>query len=74
MYVVYDLLGYGQGGLVVKKYRVKVFLSGSKTVEVDAYDQDHARTKALRSIRVRPDSGCKFICQVEEIKGANYEE
>lgn len=58
----------------MKKYRVKVFLSGSKTVEVDAYDKDHARIKALRSIRVRPDGGCKFICQVEEIKGVNYEE
>lgn len=57
----------------MKKYRVKVFLSGSKTVEVDAYDKDHARTKALRSIRVRPDNGCKFICQVDEIKGGNDE-
>lgn len=53
----------------MKKYRVKVYLSGSKTVEVDAYDKDHARTKALRSIRFRPDGGHKFICQVEEIKG-----
>lgn len=41
---------------------------------MDAYDKDHARTKALRSIRVRPDGGCKFICQVEEIKGVNDEE
>ena len=58
----------------MKRYRVKVFLSGSKTVEVDAYDKDHARIKALRSIRVRPDGGCKFLCQIEEIKGANNEE
>lgn len=57
----------------MKKYRVKVFLSGSKTVEVDAYDKDHAKTKALRTIRFRPDGGCKFICQVEEIEGVNYE-
>lgn len=57
----------------MKKYRVKVFLGGSKTVEVDAYDKDHARIKALRSIRVRPDGGCKFTCQVEEIKGVKNE-
>lgn len=58
----------------MKKYRVKVFLSGSKTVEVDAYDKEHARAKALRSIRFRPDGGHKFFCQVEEIKGVNDEE
>lgn len=57
----------------MKKYRVKVFLSGSKTVEVDAYDKGHARTKALRSIRFRPDGGHKFLCQVEEIKGVRDE-
>lgn len=59
---------------MMKKFRVKVFLSGSKTVEVDAYDKDHARIKALRAIRLKPDGGCKFIYQVEEIKGVNYEE
>ena len=53
----------------MKKYRVKVFLSGSKTVEVDAYDKEHARAKALRSIRFRPDGDHKFICKVDEIKG-----
>lgn len=58
----------------MKKFRVKVILSGSKTVEVDAYDKDHARIKALRTIKIRPDGGCKFLCQIEEIKGANNEE
>lgn len=58
---------------MMKKFRVKVFLGGSKTVEVDAYDKDHARIKALRSIRIRPDGGCKFICQVDEIKGVSNE-
>lgn len=57
----------------MKKYRVKVFLGGSKTVEVDAYDEDHARIKALRAIRIKPDGGHKFLCQVEEIKGVNNE-
>ena len=74
MHVGFDLFGYGQGGLVVKKYRVKVFLSGSKTVEVDAYDKEHARAKAMRSIRFRPEGGHKFICQVDEIKGGSNEE
>ncbi len=58
----------------MKKYRVKIFLGGSKTVEVDAYDEDHARIKALRAIRIKPDGGHKFICHVDEIKGANNEE
>ncbi|WP_308652295.1 hypothetical protein [uncultured Anaerococcus sp.] len=58
----------------MKKFRVKVFLSGTKTVEVDAYDKDHARIKALRVIRLRPDGGYKFLCQVDEIKGVNDEE
>lgn len=58
----------------MKRYRVKVFLSGSKTVEVDAYDKGHARIKALRAIRIKPDGGHKFFCQVEEIKGVNDEE
>lgn len=58
----------------MKKFRVKVFLSGSKTVEVDAYDKYHARIKALRTIRLKPDGDSKFLCQIEEIKGANYEE
>ena len=58
----------------MKKYRVKVFLSGSKTVEVDAYDKDHARIKALRSIKLKPDGGHKFLCQVDEIKEVNNEE
>lgn len=57
----------------MKKFRVKVFLSGSKTVEVDAYDKDHARIKALRTIRLKPDGGHKFLCQIEEIKGLNNE-
>lgn len=59
---------------MMKKFRVNVFLGGSKTVEVDAYDEDHARIKALRSIRFRPDDGHKFLCQVDEIKGVNDEE
>lgn len=58
---------------MMKKFRVKVFLSGSKTVEVDAYDKDHARIKALRAIRFRQDGGFKFFCQVEEIKGGRDE-
>lgn len=58
----------------MNKFRVKVFLSGSKTVEVDAYDKDHARIKALRAIRIKPDGGHKFLCQVDEIKGVNDEE
>lgn len=57
----------------MKKFRVKVFLGGSKTVEVDAYDKDHARIKALRLIKIRPDGGFKFLCQVEEIKGVSDE-
>ena len=57
----------------MKRYRVKVFLSGSKTVEVEAFDKDHARIKALRVIRFKPDGGCKFLCQVDEIGGVNNE-
>lgn len=57
----------------MKKFRVKVFLSGSKTLEVEAYDKDHARIKALRAIRLRPDGGHKFLCQVDEIKGVRDE-
>ena len=57
----------------MKKYRVKVFLGESKTVEVDAYDKDHARIKALRTIRLKPDGGHKFLCQVDEIKGVRDE-
>lgn len=59
---------------MMKKFRVKVFLGGSKTVEVDAYDKDHARIKALRTIRIKPDGGHKFLCKVEEIKGVSDEE
>ena len=58
----------------MKKYRVKVFLSGFKTVEVDAYDKDHARIKALRAIKLKPDGSHKYICQVDEIKEVNNEE
>lgn len=57
----------------MKRYRVKIFLSGSKTMEVEAFDKDHARIKALRSIRLKPDGGCKFLCQVNEIEGVNNE-
>lgn len=57
----------------MKKYRVKVFLGGSKTVEVEAFDKDHARIKALRLIKIRLDGGHKFLCQVEEIKGVRDE-
>ena len=57
----------------MKKFRVKVFLSGSKTVEVDAYDKDHARIKALRLIKIRPDGESKFFCQVDEIRGPKDE-
>ena len=57
----------------MKKFRVTVFLSGSKIVEVDAYDKDHARIKALRAIRLRPDGGHKFLCKVDEIKGVRDE-
>lgn len=58
---------------MMKKFKVKVFLGGSKTVEVDAYDKDHARIKALRTIRLKPDCGHKFLCQVDEIKGVRDE-
>lgn len=58
----------------MKKYRVKIFLSGSKTVNVEAFDKGHARIKALRTIRLKPDGGYKFLCQVDEIKGVNDEE
>lgn len=57
----------------MKRYRVRVFLSGSKTVEVEAFDKDHARIKALRAIRLKPDGGCKFLFQVDEIEGVNNE-
>lgn len=57
----------------MKKFRVKVFLSGSKTVNVEAFDKDHARIKALRTIRLKPDGGHKFLCQVDEIKGGSNE-
>ena len=57
----------------MKRYRVKVFLSGSKTVEGEAFDKDHARINALRAIRLKPDGGCKFLCQVDEIEGLRDE-
>lgn len=58
---------------MMKKFKVKVFLGGSKTVEVDAYDKDHARIKALRTIRIKPDGGHKFLFKVDEIKGGRNE-
>ena len=57
----------------MRKFRVKVFLGGSKTLDVEAFDEEHARIKAFRAIRLKPDGGHKFLCQVDEIKVVNNE-
>lgn len=56
------------------KYKVKVFVSGQKSVVVEARDKGHARIKASRPYRVRLGKEFDVSCQVEKIGEVEDEE
>ena len=59
---------------MMKKYRVKVFVSGHKSIIVEARDEGHARIKASRPYRVRLGKGFDVSCHVEKIGEVEDEE